>query len=201
MSNHFSWFEDITSNSQITQGDIIKNLPVPTFVTDDEYPYFQPVNFDSDVIIMTQACDIENNKVDYINICRLVSLDELLVKQVNEHNNQDQSPIKSMTEAKGKQRERATKYVDQLINGNVLNFYLLEKHDKLDNRVVNLKETFKIPFKAMNFLMEEVKVENRLRLQPPYREHLSQQYANIFGRIGLPLDVNKSSLKQDYNLK
>jgi hypothetical protein len=37
----------------------------------------------------------------------------------------------------------------------------------------------------------------RLRLLPPYREHLSQAFARYFMRVGLPIDIPKERVK-DY---
>jgi hypothetical protein len=33
------------------------------------------------------------------------------------------------------------------------------------------------------------KAAKRLRLLPPYREHLSQSFARFFMRVGLPIDI------------
>lgn len=35
----------------------------------------------------------------------------------------------------------------------------------------------------------------RLRLLPPYREHLSQAFARYFMRVGLPIDIPKDIVK------
>lgn len=35
------------------------------------------------------------------------------------------------------------------------------------------------------------KQQSRLRLRPPYREHLSQAFARFFMRVGLPTGVKK----------
>jgi len=34
--------------------------------------------------------------------------------------------------------------------------------------------------------------EPRLRLRPPYREHLSQAFARFFMRVGLPTDIKRT---------
>ena len=37
---------------------------------------------------------------------------------------------------------------------------------------------------------------HRLRLLPPYREHLSQAFARYFMRVGLPVDIDKEEIKK-----
>jgi hypothetical protein len=37
-----------------------------------------------------------------------------------------------------------------------------------------------------------VRAGDRLRLLPPYREHLSQAFARYFMRVGLPQDIPRS---------
>ena len=36
----------------------------------------------------------------------------------------------------------------------------------------------------------------RLRLLPPYREHLSQSFARFFMRVGLPIDTPSFTAKK-----
>jgi hypothetical protein len=57
-----------------------------------------------------------------------------------------------------------------------------------DNIIVDFKSTFSVP---LAYLKDNINFEeNRLRLLPPYREHLSQQFARFFMRVGLPLDIH-----------
>ena len=36
---------------------------------------------------------------------------------------------------------------------------------------------------------------NRLRLCPPYREHLAQSFARFFMRVGLPIDIPEEKVR------
>jgi len=36
----------------------------------------------------------------------------------------------------------------------------------------------------------------RIRLLPPYREHLSQAFARYFMRVGLPVDIDREEIKK-----
>jgi len=43
---------------------------------------------------------------------------------------------------------------------------------------------------SIDFLIDLIKKKDkRLRLLPPYREHLSQAFARFFMRVGLPVDI------------
>jgi hypothetical protein len=56
-------------------------------------------------------------------------------------------------------------------------------------QIVDFHEVFSIP---LDFLQAWIRSKNtnRLRLLPPYREHLSQAFARFFMRVGLPNDIN-----------
>jgi hypothetical protein len=53
-------------------------------------------------------------------------------------------------------------------------------------RVVDFRNVFSLPF---DFLKSYCAEGERLRLLPPYREHLSQAFARFFMRVGLPVPV------------
>ena len=74
----------------------------------------------------------------------------------------------------------------------LLNFY---KSDKIDFplTVVDFHRIYTIP---KEFIQEIALSQNeRLRLLPPYREHLSQAFARYFMRVGLPIDIPKEVIK------
>jgi len=55
--------------------------------------------------------------------------------------------------------------------------------------VVDFRHSYSLPFTLINDISG--KLGKRLRLLPPYREHLSQAYARFFMRVGLPIDIPK----------
>ena len=58
-----------------------------------------------------------------------------------------------------------------------------------DYLVVDFRSVFSVP---INYLSAKAKSqEKRLRLKPPFREHLSQAFARFFMRVGLPADIPK----------
>ncbi|MBE0478052.1 hypothetical protein IBX65_02895 [Candidatus Aerophobetes bacterium] len=53
--------------------------------------------------------------------------------------------------------------------------------------VVDFRSVYSVAFDFIVELAE--KRGKRLRLLPPYREHLSQAFARFFMRVGLPMDI------------
>ncbi len=58
-------------------------------------------------------------------------------------------------------------------------------------RIVDFHEVFSLPRAFLEAWLLE-RGEPRLRLRPPYREHLSQAFARFFMRVGLPTDIKKT---------
>lgn len=53
--------------------------------------------------------------------------------------------------------------------------------------IVNFQRVYSI---KKELLVEHTQsINQRLRLQPPYREHFSQAFARFFMRVGLPHDL------------
>ena len=54
-------------------------------------------------------------------------------------------------------------------------------------RVVDFRRVYSLP---VTFLRRRAtQCGNRIRLLPPYREHLSQAFARFFMRVGFPVDI------------
>jgi hypothetical protein len=54
--------------------------------------------------------------------------------------------------------------------------------------VVDFRNVYGVHIENLKIIAE--KIPERLRLLPPYREHLSQAFARYFMRVGLPQDIN-----------
>jgi len=94
-----------------------------------------------------------------------------------------------------------------LRKGEIIGYHMLNKCelDGLSERcnlsrfvgeylIVDFRNTVSFP---LNLLIEGAKKrkESRMRLLPPYREHLSQAYARFIMRVGLPKDIPQFSVK------
>ena len=60
----------------------------------------------------------------------------------------------------------------------------------ISHRIVDFHEIYTLPHIFLESLLQ-VRNESRLRLRPPYREHLSQAFARYFMRVGLPTGIKQ----------
>jgi hypothetical protein len=165
----YPWYEVVSGEDELMQGDFIKDCPVvipPSEISDDIK--VRIINYD--VVIMSQSCDLVQRKLDLVLVCPVWSLNEFEKKS---------DFFKSK---KGKEALR---------QGNVPGYHLLNKCEidgfQTDYLVVDFRNVYSVPF---DFIVGLAKGRGkRLRLLPPYREHLSQAFARFFMRVGLPVDI------------
>lgn len=193
----YPWYVEVPATAPLTQGDLVQSCPVLVF---DEVPNIgshetaEALLAELDkahgvqmvrAIVMTQACDLEHRNVRNVILCPIYDLDE----------------YKSYWEERQKQANKSTStrhwedLVKQIRSGKVWNLTMLQKRDasgsdaiSIPHQIVDFHEVFSLP---LDFLMAwlRAKNESRLRVQPPYREHLSQAFARFFMRVGLPDDI------------
>ena len=60
-----------------------------------------------------------------------------------------------------------------------------------EHRIVDFHSVHTVPRTFLGTLVAE-RGAKRLRLLPPYREHLSQSFARFFMRVGLPTPINRA---------
>jgi hypothetical protein len=82
---------------------------------------------------------------------------------------------------------------EDLRKGNVPGYHMLAANEVAELnrgiRIVDFRNVYGLPVQfAKRFADGKGK---RLRLLPPYREHLSQAFARFFMRVGLPADIPK----------
>jgi len=169
MELEYPWYQIVENSPEILQGDFIQKCPIiipPSQITDD----FDVKIKDYNVIIMSQSCDIVQKKIDLVLVCPYWPLSE----------------FENVTDIlKGKEGKEI------LRKGNMPGYHLLNKCEiegfETDFLVVDFRSVFSVPLKFLFDLMQ--KDGKRLRLLPPYREHLSQAFARFFMRVGLPVDI------------
>ena len=176
----YPWYDLIDNSSEITQGDILFQCPVAKLAENNDYKAGNEFNAEAEIdiidgIILTQACDIENSKVNNIILCAITS----------------KVDFESQLSDSGKSRKDIQKDLEGIVKWqqnalHIINCYESEKF-KQDFYIVNFKDVFSIPL----ILAQKIAKDNgkRLRLLPPYREHLSQAFARFFMRVGLPVNI------------
>src|ERR1019366_5095108 len=74
--NESQWNESITSGS-LMQGDLLFACPITTMLGPWAFPMetknIDLKTVDTDVVVMTQNCDLENDKADQVLLARLVN--------------------------------------------------------------------------------------------------------------------------------
>ncbi len=176
----YPWYESVNSNGELKQGDILLEFPI--FEPPDNYldlldkgeSIESCVRF-QDVIVMSQSCDLTTQangkrKTDYVLLCQIYFKDHL------ESNYSEY---------------RKKEFWETVRKGSKLDFHLLNDCNSEDNTcsfiLVDFKRTYSVKFDILyEFAFRK---KSRLRLLPPYREHLSQRFARFFMRVGLPSDI------------
>jgi len=180
----YPWYEEIKYSDVVTQGDVLLNCCIP-LPDEDLYQSIinnldQPEsNIDLniiDAIILSQACDIEHGKIDSIVLCPIWSLGTLMDKNEYYQSSQAKENLRQ-----GK--EPAYHLLNNYSSGSI----------KFDLSVVDFHRIYSLPKEYIKQVAKNM--HTRLRLLPPYREHLSQAFARYFMRVGLPVDIEKSLVK------
>lgn len=170
----YPWYETVSDYNDLQQGDFIPDCPIlipPSEIKEEVDISIALI----DSIVMSQSCDLVNGKIEIVLVCPFYPLQIFL----------SNLPPDQATK-KGKEKN-----IDNLRKGHLPSYHLLNKDDSLqslsDYQVVDFKNVYGIHFTALQGVIG--KLDNRIRLLPPYREHLSQAFARYFMRVGLPQDI------------
>lgn len=179
-SGSYPWFEAVTG-PVLQQGDIIPDCPVlsPEVPADLAAVLRGEGELEADVkrarlVVMTQACDLVQEKVESVVLCPIWSLEEI----------QEQDPVIKAMNAKAR-----SKHWDKMRRGEMPAYHMLAEWKPLAQPV--FVADFHRLYTAPKAYLEAVAQARgrRPRLLPPYREHLSQAFARYFMRVGLPVDI------------
>ena len=170
----YPWY-CLVNGDELEQGDILENCPVFSPPSDLTLNSLEDAEADftweeRDVIIMSQSCDLVKGreKVTEVLLCAVWNRSELTEGHL--------STDKGMEDVRR----------GQLPAFHALNECKLPNADR-EFRVVDFHRIYALP---LDFTREfAVKTPDRIRLLPPYREHLSQAFARFFMRVGLPTDI------------
>ncbi len=162
-----------TRGAELAQGDLLPNCFVPVFVAEPDLVSSEPAEQTlrrARLIVVTQSCDLENHRVEFVALCPTHSLDEF------EEWNPDF--------AKKGQWENVRK-------GRVEGLHLLASAEQPDNNraalVVDFGHIVSVPFVYLTRHADSL--GERWRLDSPFLEHFSQAFARFFMRIGLPAAI------------
>ncbi len=165
-----SWYEAVLED-RLEQGDILYSFPIVRAeindghvrqIRDGELPDIDSEIDVIDAIIMTQSCDLGNDKTSTVIMCPI-------------WDNED--------------RRFGKDKLNSIRTGKEHSMHLLNKDDAL--QIPYTLVEFSRLFMANKTAVVEfaTNIENRPRLKSPYKEHLSQAFARYFMRVGLPSDI------------
>jgi hypothetical protein len=169
----FPWYE-IVEGETLEQGDIFFKFPL--IVPLPDMRLFEPSSEAEvrveihDLILMTQSCDLVNDKTQQIIFC----------------------PHWGITEVGEIDPELGKKNAWNTVRkGQRARYSMLNSSDQtqipMEIRIIDFGMIFNLP---KDFIVQAALRQGpRLRLMPPYREHLSQAFARYFMRVGLPQDI------------
>ena len=176
----FDWYRVVSSEEPLQQGDLLDGFPIPIFpasiaaaATD---PAHEPPPSDVDVpsfnvVVMTQSCDFRDLKeTDTVILCPRF----------------DYLTYVDLFPKLGKQDGWGNLIRGRAIGAHLISQCELDSH-QFDYQVINLQRVFSIPYSVVKAVARSQ--AERVRLLPPYREHLAQSFARQFMRIGLPIDL------------
>jgi hypothetical protein len=178
----YPWYATVTGQS-LCQGDILINFDVIVPDSSGEGDSAPARVLTIDALVMTQTCDIEHGKVDSLLLCPCWDL-WTFVERANKNG-----------ENWGNDQRNALRL------GNLPGYYLANDANQdgivLGLTIVDFHEIYTAPKRLiMNFAAA---AGNRLRMLPPYREHLAQAFARFFMRVGLPIDIPESKIKSRHH--
>jgi hypothetical protein len=165
---NYPWYQ-IGKMKGLEQGDLLPNCPV-LHLPNNLKPILEANESDEieiipeiktiDLIIMTQSCDLENNKVEEILLCGYLPFSTDEYKKNKDNIKKERMPA----------------------------LHLIEKCDSekliFEKQVVDFRAVYALP---KDFVIVYAKTLGfRARLLSPYKEHLSQAFARYFMRVGLP---------------
>ena len=169
----YPWY-GLAEGDEIEQGDILERCPVfvpPKDLTLNAVTKESKAIFEwqePDLIVISQSCDLAKGRenIQEILLCAVWERSELTGNL-----------------AKDEMMESARK--GRLPTFHVLAASSLDGFER-EVRVVDFGRVFSLP---VPFVRARAMIGKRLRLLPPYREHLSQSFARFFMRVGLPIDI------------
>jgi hypothetical protein len=170
----YPWYQKIAQSDDLQQGDLIPECPI--VIPPDNFDTENEADIDIqliDSIVLSQSCDLVNNKLSIVLVCPYYTLRVFL---------------DSLEEQADSKRKR-DKIIDNLRKGHLPGYHLINKDNTnaFDYQVIDFKNVYGVHIDTLKKTI--CKLPDRIRLLPPYREHLSQAFARYFMRVGLPQDI------------
>ncbi len=170
----FPWYR-VVRGDDLEQGDLL--FGCPRFVVPAAAATAGDVTLAReavDAVILTQSCDLAVRADGQCEAADILLCPLHLKKDLSQH------PVFKKDEAWEEVRKGRRPFF------HVLNECRLPGHEK-DFALIDFHGLFTLGVALTREFAAQAR--ERLRLLPPYREHLSQAFARLFMRVGLPTDI------------
>lgn len=181
----FDWYEELKNGDMsIEQGDLLQACPVvlpPQTIVPGTV--CQVAVREYNVVILTQSCDLLQGKAESITVSPYFTLSELV------KTNSDFQKAQATGNAE-KVRSWLNNQAKVFAAGKQLGYHILDKNTDVgfpEHLVVALRKTYNLDIGYVKSIIG--KQTRRVRLLPPYREQLSQSFATLYMRVGLPSNI------------
>ncbi len=166
----YKWYSIVSGDDPLLQGDFLDSCPFIMPTTELESLEFDTIAQEYNIVILSQSCDLIQKKINMVLVCPYWALNDIIQQYPNFN---------------------SKKWKNSLRKGFVQSYHLLNKCNlkgfEKDFLVVDFKNVFGVPY---NFIIQFAKKsKKRVRLESPYKEHLSQEFARFIMRVGLPEDI------------
>ncbi|XXY51476.1 hypothetical protein WME91_10070 [Sorangium sp. So ce269] len=197
-TEHWPWY-DVVSGGPADQCDIIVDYPVIRLPSGGGADELEKVI--TSVLVMNQTCDLTNDKgISSLVLCPVVSVATFVVthpqfrqeaaKTADRLNVAVPDPGASDFEARAwhiiQNSRDLKKQIDAITKGQRSAYVTLHRHDAepaFPMSLVTFNQVIVQPRSSVDRWMSSH--GTRLRIRPPYREHVSQAFGLFFMRVGL----------------
>lgn len=199
-----AWY-DIVEDGTLLQGDILSECQVllPSMVTTvdamilsrDPKPSVPLQIIAGDLIIMSQSCDIKNDKTPLVVVCPVFSLTKLAEAAPSEWKRSNPEEEATDKKVQGWLKTQVT----QTHRRDIISRYMIPpiEHRKIKRglRFVDFGHTFSVMYPDLQAMAHSQK--QWLRIKSPYREHLSQAFGIFFMRVALTTRIDDRIVKEE----
>jgi len=171
-----AWYE-LTGGRQLEQADVLPACPVlrPASYTFPLPEQIELVSDSYDLLILTQSCDLENDKVDEVLLAAVLDYDDLVARESG------RNPA-----------VRGKKWRQAAVRGDLPAYALLPPRTDAPTigwSLVDFHHLFSLSKDYVESYAESL--GSRLRILSPYKEHIAQSFARYVMRVGLPLPLSE----------
>ncbi len=172
-----SWWHSV-SGKNLAQGDLLPDCLVPVFaaptLSQDSDGSQEVSVLTQRLIVVTQSCDLENRKVQFVALCPIHTLKDF---------------------ASQNHLYQKSKNWENVRRGQVQALHMITSPEapeiNTESLVVDFGHIVSLPIEYLE--NHATAIGDRWRLGSPFLEHYSQAFARFFKRVGLPSGIAQFS--------